>query len=104
MDAAQILGYTDSPNFLTAEENFPHAQELGYVLRKAKAECGLRGVYVLRAEHTNASPTPILYFCQAETEAEARLIHKRVWNQGTVPFVLVQTPLWINLALPVCQR
>jgi hypothetical protein len=47
MDAAQILGYTDSPNFLTAEENFPHTQELAHVLRKAKIACGLKGVYVL---------------------------------------------------------
>jgi hypothetical protein len=28
----------------------PHAQELGYVLRKAKIACGLKGVYVLRAD------------------------------------------------------
>ena len=91
MDAARILGYKDSPNFLLAEEDFPHAQELGYILRKAKAECGLQGVYTLRPENANASPIPVLYFCQATTEAEANQIHKRVWNQGIVPFVLVQT-------------
>ena len=44
MDAAQILGYMDSPNFLQAAEDFPGSQELGYVLRKAREECGLRGV------------------------------------------------------------
>ena len=97
MDTAQILGYTNSPNYLTAEDNFPHAQELGYALRKAKTECGLKGVYVLRLQEAHASPIPIVYFCQAETEAEARLIHKRVWNQGTVPFVLVQTPAHLRL-------
>ena len=97
MDAAQILGYTDSPNFLPVEENFPHTQELGYVLRKAKTECGLKGVYVLRAENAHASPIPILYLCQAETEVEAGLIHKHVWNQGIVPFVLVQTPAHLRL-------
>lgn len=97
MDAAQILGYTDSPNFLSAEESFPRTQELGYVLRKAKTECGLKGVYVLRSEEVNASPIPIVYFCQAATEAEASLIHKHVWNQGTVPFVLVQTPAHLRL-------
>jgi len=97
MDAAQVLGYTDSPNFLTAEEHFPHTQELGYVFRKAETECGLKGVYVLRSENANASPIPIVYFCQAATEAQASLIHKRVWNQGTVPFVLVQTPAHLRL-------
>jgi hypothetical protein len=54
-------------------------------------------VYVLRSEHANAFPIPIVYFCLAETEAEARLIHKRVWNQGTVPFILVQTPAYLRL-------
>lgn len=97
MDAARLLGYEDSPNFLRAEENFPHAQELGYVLRKAQKECGLKGVYVLRAQNDTASPIPVLYFCQANTEAEAQLIHKRVWNQGIVPFVLVQTPTYLRL-------
>jgi hypothetical protein len=97
MDAAHILGYEDSPNFLLAEEDFPQAQELGYILRKAKIACGLRGVYVLRAENDSASPIPVLYFCQANTEAEAQSIHKRVWNQGIVPFILVQTPAYLRL-------
>ena len=97
MDAARILGYEDSPNFLLAEEDFPQAQELGYVLRQAKTACGLKGVYVLRAENDSASPIPVLYFCQANTEAEAQLIHKRVWNQGIVPFILVQTPAYLRL-------
>ena len=97
MDAAQVLGYTNSPNFLTAEEHFPHTQELGYVFRKAETECGLQGVYVLRSKAANASPIPIVYVCQAATEAEAGLIHKHVWNQGTVPFVLVQTPAYLRL-------
>jgi len=92
MDAARILGYEDSPNFLLAEEDFPHAQELGYVLRKAQTACGLKGVYVLRAANDSASPTPVLYFCQANTEAKAQAIHKHVWNQGIVPFILVRAP------------
>jgi len=104
MDAAQVLGYTDSPNFLTAEDHFPHTQELGYVFRKAETECGLKGVYVLRSEQANASPIPIVYFCQAATEAEAKLIHKRVWNQGTVPFVLVQTPAHLRLYSGFCYQ
>lgn len=104
MDAAHILGYEDSPNFLLAEEDFPHAQELGYILRKAKAECGLHGVYTLRPENDNASPIPVLYFCQANTETEANQIHKRVWNQGIVPFVLVQTPSYLRLYSGFCYK
>ena len=43
LDVARLLGYEDSPNFLRAEEDFPHAQELGYVLRKAKKRVWTKG-------------------------------------------------------------
>jgi hypothetical protein len=39
----------------------------------------------------------VLYFCQANTEAEAQSIHKRVWNQGIVPSILVQPPVYLRL-------
>lgn len=97
VEVARILGYEGSPNFLLAGNDFPHAQELGYVLRKAKDECGLQGVYVLRPEDDKVSPIPVLYVCQASTEAQAKQIHKQVWNQGIVPFVLVQTPKYLRL-------
>jgi hypothetical protein len=66
MDVARILGYEDSPNFLRADEDFPHAQELAYVLRKARTECGLKGVYVLREQNDTASPIPVLYFLSGQ--------------------------------------
>jgi hypothetical protein len=97
VEVARILGYEGSPNFLLAGNDFPHAQELGYVLRKARDECGLQGVYVLRPEDDKASPIPVLYVCQASTETQAQQIHKQVWNQGIVPFILVQTPKYLRL-------
>ena len=96
MDVAQVLGYEDSPNYLSEDKDFPHSQ-LGYVLRKAREECGLKGVYVLKEGHAESSPVPILYFCQANSEQEAAKIHRHVWNQGIVPFVLVQTPNFLRL-------
>ena len=70
MDVAQVLGYEDSPKYLSKDEDFPHSQ-LGYVLRKAREECGLKGAYVLKEGHSESSPVPILYFCQANSEQEA---------------------------------
>lgn len=96
MDVAQVLGYEDSPNFLSRDEDFPHSQ-LGYVFRKAREKCGLQGVYVLGNETGNMPTVPIVYFCKASSEAEAAQIHRRIWNQGLVPFVLVQTPQCIRL-------
>ncbi|MCE2485935.1 MAG: N-6 DNA methylase [Desulfurellaceae bacterium] len=96
MDVAQVLGYEGSPNFLSKDEDFPHSQ-LGYVLRKAREECGLQGVYVLGNETGNMPTIPIVYFCKSSSESEAAQIHRRIWNQGLVPFVLVQTPQCIRL-------
>jgi hypothetical protein len=64
-EVTRILGYEGSPNFLLAGNDFAHAQELGYVLRKTRDECGLQGVYVLRPADEKASPSPGLYVCQA---------------------------------------
>jgi hypothetical protein len=97
MDAAQLLGYDASPNFLHAEEDFSDSQELAYVLRKAQAACGLKGVYVLRHEGDSTSPIPVVYVCQAALEADAQRIHRQVWNQGIVPFILIQTPRYLKL-------
>ena len=97
MDAAQLLGYDASPNFLRAEEDFLDSQELAYVLRKAQAACGLKGAYVLKNEGNGTSPIPVVYVCQAASEADAKRIHRQVWNQGIVPFILVQTPRHLKL-------
>lgn len=97
MDVARELGYEDSPNYLRAEDNFPDTQELGYLLRKARDECGLAGAYVLRREEAGSFPIPVLYHCRVETEEKAAQIHRRVWNQGLVPFILVESPKYLRL-------
>nr|WP_281411546.1 N-6 DNA methylase [Enterovirga sp. DB1703] len=40
---------------------------------------------------------PLVYVAQANTEDEVRTIHRRVWSQGVVPFLLVVTPneIWL---------
>jgi hypothetical protein len=54
-------------------------------------------VYVLRNADDSSSLIPVVYFCQTNTAAQAKQIHKHVWNQGIVPFVLVQTPQYLRL-------
>ena len=41
--------------------------------------------------------TPVVYVCEANSVVEADLIHRRVWNQNIVPFLLVQCPREIRL-------
>ncbi|HUT29564.1 MAG TPA: hypothetical protein VMX13_07225 [Sedimentisphaerales bacterium] len=95
------LGYSDSPAFLQGERLKEHH---GYSFFFAQAEkeehCNLKGVYtLLYSPHklSTSSLTPVVYVCEADNEAKAEQIHKRVWNQNIVPFLIVVTPKNIRL-------
>ena len=104
------LGYDDSPNFVTGAD-LGRVPGYGHIFRRAQnrpeegaqerrkgKSCGLKGVYTLRQDpRQDASPgagsfTPVVYVCEAEGEVEADKIHRLVWNQDVVPFVIVRTP------------
>ena len=91
------LGYAESPHFLTA----PHFDEVpvfAHVFRRAEQRCALQGVYLLRDERAVASSaTPIVYVAKAESREAADSIHRQVWNQSAVPFLIVHTPQGIRL-------
>jgi len=40
---------------------------------------------------------PVVYVCRAESEEDARAIHRRVWNQNVVPFLIVHTDTKVRL-------
>ena len=87
------LGYRDSRNFLTGEA-LTAAPSFAHVFRRAQQHCGLAGVYALRQDTSRPGGplVPVVYVCEAESEDAARQIHRRVWNQDVVPFVIVRTP------------
>ena len=92
----EALGYLDSPNFLRkGTEEFEYATDYGHVFRKAAREdgCRLQGVYALRQPTPgSAQPVvPVVYVCHAESAEEADTIHRLVWNQDVVPFLVVET-------------
>ncbi len=91
-----MLGYTKHPAFLQGERLKKHH---GYSFFFAHAEredhCNLKGVYTLLDSPDNlakSSLTPVVYVCEAKNETQAKEIHKRVWNQNIVPFLLIATP------------
>ncbi|MCK4784215.1 MAG: N-6 DNA methylase, partial [Desulfobacteraceae bacterium] len=95
------LGYVDNPVFLKGERLREHH---GYSFFFAQAEkeeyCNLKGVYTLLYSPdklSSSSLTPVVYVCEADNEAKAEEIHKRVWNQNIVPFLIVVTPKNIRL-------
>ena len=89
----ETLGYDQSAHFLRRGRRLESARDYGHVFRKAAEDCALRGVYTIQDESSGSGPlVPCVYVCEARDEAEARLIHRRVWNQNVVPFLLLCTP------------
>ena len=97
-DVLTSLQYRDSPGFLQGK-SLELDRDFGHIFRKAQAECGLEGVYVLNgaAYEKSRGNVPVVYVCRADSEAEAREIHRKVWNQNAVPFLLVVSRGWIRL-------
>ena len=106
MDVTQFLdelGYPQSPGFLPVTGGDPgriSVPDYGHIFRQAAAgPCALQGVYTLRSspDEPAAPIVPVVYVCEARSEAEADNIHRLVWNQDVVPFLLVHTPRGIRL-------
>jgi hypothetical protein len=92
------LHYDDSPNFLSGSA-LESDRDFGHVFRRARADCRLKGVYTLNGASfdRSAGNVPVVYVCEAGSEDEAREIHRKVWNQNSVPFLLVISPGWVRL-------
>ncbi|MFH0981676.1 MAG: N-6 DNA methylase [Planctomycetota bacterium] len=94
---SRALEYDTSPNFLRGDR-LRYAPESGHTFRKAQSQCGLEGVYVLReSSEGKATNVPVVYVCRANTEEDARAIHRKVWNQNIVPFLIVYTDTNVRL-------
>jgi hypothetical protein len=98
------LGYEGSSNFVPGDE-LSRVPSYGHIFRRAQQphkegekSCGLQGVYTLRQRPSkdpslgDGSLTPVVYVCEATSDADADRIHRLVWNQDVVPFLIVCTP------------
>ncbi len=95
------LGYADSPHFLRRDTAaFSTAIDFGHVFRKAtNPKCGLEGVYALgrKSESQTESVVPVVYVCHVDTDAAAKMVHRLVWNQDVVPYIIVHSPEGVRL-------
>jgi Eco57I restriction-modification methylase len=94
----QVLEYEGAPAFLTGDQ-LGADPDFGHIFRRAREECQLRGVYLLRGGlyQGEQSNVPVVYVCEASTDEAARQIHQQVWNQNVVPFLLVVSPRLVRL-------
>ena len=97
-DVLGALQYTGSPNYRSGDA-LRLEPDYGHILRKAQEACDLQGVYMLRGStyDPHQPDVPVVYVCRADSEQKAREIHKSVWNQNVVPFLLVVSPGWVRL-------
>lgn len=84
------LGYYGDPGLIDLETdelpvNFAHH------FQRAQKTCGLKAVYSLRSPG-NAATIPLVYLSETHSEDQAAEIHRLVWNQNLVPFLIVSTP------------
>lgn len=62
-----------------------------HLLRTAR-EAGAKGSYFFKTSPENGSVRPAVHLAEAATDDEARQIHRRLWNQGVNPFLIVLLP------------
>jgi len=94
------LNYTDSPYYLSGKRLYEHPG-YSHIFRLASEKCNLHGVYTLKTQERNypshEAIIPVVYVCEADTEQQAREVHRLVWNQNIVPFLIVLSPKTIRL-------
>jgi hypothetical protein len=95
-DLLQELGYNDSPNYHKTDHLI--YAETAHLIRTAH-DAGVEGVYVFATSSREKwlPPHPIVFMAKADTPAQARTIHRNVWNLGYAPFLIVLLPDHLRL-------
>jgi len=83
-------GYKGSRELFNLSRSGPH-NGYAYLFRRAFEQCNVKSVYTLNSPHESGA-IPLVYLAEAESEKEASAIHRKVWNQNVVPFLVVSTP------------
>jgi type I restriction-modification system DNA methylase subunit len=64
-------------------------------LFRAAKKAGVQGAYVFQTsplEQKILPPRPAVYVAEAKTRDDAREIHRRLWNLGNAPFIVILLP------------
>lgn len=91
-----VLGYRDAPLFCENEGSDLLAPADRHWLRVAR-KAGVRGTYFFRTSPIATALRPAVQVAEARTPEEAREIHRRLWNQGINPFLIVVLPAEIRV-------
>lgn len=87
------LGYAQSPNYRSTSE--PSQEPSTEHLFRAARKAGVQGTYLFQTsppDQKTLPPRPAVYVAEAKTRDEAREIHRRLWNLGNAPFLIILLP------------
>lgn len=96
----ELLGYTDSRNFRTKESQFE--PESVHYFRLAKEQDGenfsVKGFYVFNTgKGGSLAAKPAVCIAKATNLKDAAKLHRRIWNLGNVPFLIIKLPDQIRI-------
>ena len=95
------LGYSQSRFFRKSGDD-ADLLSAAHLIRDAQ-RANVLGTYFIRTTGGDARirrDRPAVYVAEAKTPDEARIIHRRLWNQGTTPFLLVSLPGQLRVYTP----
>jgi len=90
------LGYAGSPLFCETDGAGLIALSDRHWIRAARA-AGARGSYFFRTSPSPGSLRPAVHVAEAQSLEEAREIHRRLWNQGINPFLIIVLPAEVRV-------
>jgi hypothetical protein len=90
-DLTAALGYDKSPLFREDEGEELVALSDRHWIRSAR-KAGVKGSYFFRTSPEQKAFRPAVHVAEAKTLEEARTIHRKLWNQGVNPFLIVVLP------------
>jgi hypothetical protein len=101
----RTFGYEGSPHFLRrGDGRFETEPGLGHIFRRGAESDGqakrwqLEGVYGLRDPHAESPRfVPLVYVCKALDAVAAQELHRLVWNQDAVPYVICHEPRGVRV-------
>lgn len=95
-DITAALGYVGSPLFCENDGAGLIAPSDRHWLRAAR-EAGVRGSYFFRTSPSSGALRPAVHVAEARSLEEARVIHRRLWNQGINPFLIIVLPAEVRV-------
>ena len=86
------LSYVEASGWIPAEQ-FATLRAHRFAMDQAWRQMSVAGAFCwVSGQNATAVTAPLVYIATASNRTEAQAIHRQVWSQGLVPFLLVMTP------------